>query len=109
MKLITRLVFSLVVGLTSISHAVATGNAHHSGNHTAVLADGEVRKVDKGLQKITIKHGHLKNLDMPPMTMVFQVKDPSLLDKVKAGDRVGFVAEKISGKLTVTKIEARQP
>lgn len=69
------------------------------------LSDGEIRKVDKDAQKITIKHGPLANLDMPAMTMVFQVKDPALLDKVKAGDKVRFQAEKIGGGFAVTRIE----
>ena len=71
----------------------------------AGLSDGEVRKVDKDAKKITIKHGPLANLDMPPMTMVFQVKDPAMLDKVKAGDKVKFQAEKTGGGFTVTQIE----
>jgi Cu/Ag efflux protein CusF len=69
------------------------------------LSDGEVRKVDKEAKKITIKHGPLANLDMPPMTMVFQVKEPAMLDQVKAGDKVKFQAEKVDGAFTVTKIE----
>jgi Cu(I)/Ag(I) efflux system periplasmic protein CusF len=69
------------------------------------LSDGEVRKVDKDAKKITIKHGPLANLDMPPMTMVFQVKDPAMLEQVKAGDKVKFQAEKVGGAFTVTKIE----
>ncbi len=72
------------------------------------MSDGEVRKVDKGAQKITIKHGPLANLDMPPMTMVFKVKDPAFLDQVKAGDKVKFEAEKVGGAFTVTKIEPAQ-
>ena len=68
-------------------------------------SEGEVRKVDKDAKKVTIKHGPLKNLDMPPMTMVFQVKDPAMLDQVKAGDKVKFTAEKIGGAYTVTRIE----
>ena len=72
------------------------------------LSDGEVRKVDKEAKKITIKHGPLANLDMPPMTMVFQVKDPAMLDQVKAGDKVKFQAEKTGGAYTVTKIEPAQ-
>jgi Cu(I)/Ag(I) efflux system protein CusF len=72
---------------------------------SAALAEGEVRKVDKEANKITIKHGPLSNLDMPAMTMVFQVKDPALLDKVKAGDKVKFQAEKAGGAFTVTQIE----
>jgi Cu/Ag efflux protein CusF len=69
-------------------------------------ADGEVRKVDKDAQKITIRHGPLPSLDMPqPMTMVYRVQDPAMLDRVKAGDKVKFEAENVGGAFTVTKIE----
>jgi Cu/Ag efflux protein CusF len=69
-------------------------------------ADGEVRKVDKDAQKITIRHGPLPDLDMPQaMTMVYRVKDPAMLDRVKAGDKVKFQAENVGGAFTVTKIE----
>jgi Cu(I)/Ag(I) efflux system protein CusF len=69
------------------------------------FADGEVRKVDLSAQKITLRHGEIKNLDMPPMSMVFQVKNPALLEKVKAGDKVKFTAEQIDGALVVTDIQ----
>jgi Cu(I)/Ag(I) efflux system protein CusF len=39
------------------------------------------------------------------MTMVFRVADPSLLDKVKQGDKVQFNAEKRDGAIVVTVIE----
>ena len=70
------------------------------------LSEGEVRKVDKDAGKVTIKHGPLANLGMPAMTMVFQVKDPAMLDQVKAGDKINFIAEKVGGQYTVTRVEA---
>ncbi len=70
------------------------------------LSEGEIRKVDKDNKKLTIKHGPLKNLDMPGMTMVFGVKDDAMLDKVEAGAKVRFQAEKVDGKIVVTKIES---
>jgi Cu/Ag efflux protein CusF len=69
------------------------------------LSDGEIRKVDKDAGKLTIKHGEIKNLDMPPMTMVFQVNEKSLLDKVKAGEKIKFKAISDNGKFTVTEIQ----
>ena len=69
------------------------------------MTDGEVRKIDKENRKITLKHGEIKNLEMPGMTMVFQVKDPAMLDMVKAGDKVMFKAEKANGALVVTEIQ----
>lgn len=70
------------------------------------MADGEIRKIDMESKKITIKHGEIKNLDMPGMTMVFQVKDPAMLEKVKTGDKVRFKAEKAGGAIVVTDIES---
>ncbi|MEO8409304.1 MAG: copper-binding protein [Propionivibrio sp.] len=75
---------------------------------TTSMTDGEVRKVDKAAGKLTIKHGDIKHLDMPGMTMVFVAKDKSMLDKVKAGDKVSFMVAKENGKLTVTAIEPAQ-
>lgn len=69
------------------------------------LSDGEVRKIDKETGKITIKHGPIKNLDMPPMNMVFTAKDKALLDKVKVGDKIRFVAAEEGGKMVVTEIQ----
>ena len=69
------------------------------------LADGEVRKVDKDAGKITLKHGEIRHLDMPPMTMVFRVSQPAMLDQVKAGDKVRFATEKVGGQYTITKLE----
>ena len=71
----------------------------------ADMSDGEVRKIDKDSKKITLKHGDIKNLDMPGMTMVFQVKDAALLDKVQVGGKVKFKAIKEDGKFMVTEIQ----
>ena len=71
----------------------------------ADMADGEVRKVDKENKKITLKHGVIKNLDMPGMTMVFGVKDASVLDSLKVGDKVKFKAKQSGTSITVTDVQ----
>ena len=71
----------------------------------AQLAEGEIRKVDKDAQKLTIKHGEIKSIDMPPMTMVFRVKNAQMLEAVKPGDKVKFEAQKEGGQYVVTRIE----
>lgn len=71
----------------------------------ADLTDGEVRRVDMEANKITIRHGPIVNLGMPAMTMVFQVKDPVMLEKVNPGDKIRFSADKIGGAYTVNGIE----
>jgi Cu(I)/Ag(I) efflux system protein CusF len=69
------------------------------------MTNGEVKKIDKETQKITLKHGPIQSMEMPGMTMVFKVMDASLLDTVKVGDRVKFNVEKRQGAMVVTAIE----
>jgi Cu(I)/Ag(I) efflux system periplasmic protein CusF len=100
MKLLRLLL--VTIALTVLSSQIAATSHEASGQ----LAPGEVRKVDKEGQKLTIRHGPLPEFDMPtPMTMVYRVKDPAMLDQVKAGDKIRFAAEKIDGQFTVTRIE----
>jgi Cu/Ag efflux protein CusF len=67
-------------------------------------ASGEVTKLDKAAGRLTLKHGEIKNLNMPPMTMTYRVKEPRLLDELKVGDRVRFAAERVDGQYTVTAL-----
>jgi Cu/Ag efflux protein CusF len=97
-----RMTAAVLISLLCALPAAADDKHDHGAGATS---EGEVRKVDKEAKKITIKHGPLQNLDMPAMTMVFQVKDPAMLDQVKAGDKVKFQAEKVGGAFTVTKID----
>jgi Cu(I)/Ag(I) efflux system periplasmic protein CusF len=72
----------------------------------AASIEGEVRKIDEGAGKITLKHGAAKSLGMDePMTMVYRVKDPAMLKQVKVGDKVKFDAENADDGYTVTKIQ----
>jgi Cu/Ag efflux protein CusF len=82
--------------------------SHHrsAASDATEAADGEVRRIDKDARKLTLRHGEIRNLDMPRMTMVFQVRDAALLDKVKVGDKVKFRAEKVGPDFVVTAIEA---
>ena len=66
------------------------------------LTEGTVRKLDVPNGKITLRHGPIVNLDMPPMTMVFRVQPPELMNGIKAGDTVKFRVESINGTYTVT-------
>ncbi|MHB8495717.1 MAG: copper-binding protein [Casimicrobiaceae bacterium] len=75
----------------------------------SAVTEGEVRKIDKDAGKITLRHGPITNLDMPGMTMVFRVSDPAMLDGVKEGAKVRFVADRVGGALTVTAIEHVTP
>lgn len=109
MKLLNKILLS---ALMAISYA-SIGTLAHAREATAnaaqtEMSEGEIKKIDKDAGKLTIKHGQLKNLGMPGMTMAFKAKDASMLEKFKEGDKVRFVAEKVAGALTVTSIEAAQ-
>ncbi len=73
---------------------------------TIEMNDGEVRKVDLEQGRLTLKHGEIKSLDMPPMTMVFTVKDKALLNNLKAGDKIKFAVVSENRKYIITAIEA---
>lgn len=105
----------LLLTMLGVSFAVAAQTTDHQAHHVvppaasaapvADMADGEVRKVDRDAAKITLKHGEIRSLDMPPMTMVFRVTDPAMLDRVKAGDKVRFAVARVGGQFTLTRIE----
>ena len=71
----------------------------------AEMTKGIVKKVDEQQMKVTIKHEELKNLDMSAMTMVFAIGDATMLEKLKVGDEIEFVADRVNGRLTVTEVK----
>jgi Cu(I)/Ag(I) efflux system protein CusF len=92
------LIASLVLGLAALwlpTAAVAQSE----------MADGQVTKIDAAGNKITLRHGPIKSLDMDAMTMVFRVQDPAMFKGIKVGDKVKFEASRVNGQITVTKIE----
>ncbi len=96
--------FALPLGATAADDR-ATPQQSKSMDSAAPKSYGEVKKVDKSSGKVTIKHGPLDNLGMPAMTMVFRVNDPAMLDQMKEGDKINFVAEKVNGAFTVIQAE----
>jgi len=72
---------------------------------TMPLVDGVVRRVDREARKVTLRHGPIPNLEMPEMTMVFQVADPAMLDRLEAASTIRFRAERRNGQLTLTYVE----
>ena len=96
---------SFAASAQAVTRAAGSGGIVMAQASAADMTDGEIRKVDKDTKKITIKHGEIKNLDMPGMTMLFQVKDPAMLDMVKPGDKVKFRAEMAGGGIVVTEIQ----
>lgn len=100
-------VAATALAATAAAQAMEPGQAHGAGASAAAadMTEGEIKKVDKDNKKLTIKHGDLKNLDMPGMTMVFQVRDPAFVEQVKAGDKIRFKAEKGASGFVVTELQ----
>ena len=99
-------------GVVNVSGKATANRAEIQATQAAAssdMTDGEIRKVDRENKKITLKHGAIKHLDMPPMTMVFQVEDPAILNQVNVGDLVKFSAEKSGGAIVITDIQPKAP
>jgi Cu(I)/Ag(I) efflux system periplasmic protein CusF len=88
--------------LLFLGASLLSGAALAAGDLPEVEA--EVRRVDHSAGKVTLRHGYVPNLDMPPMTMVFTVQEPSALEGVQPGDRVMVTIERVQGAYTVKSI-----
>lgn len=88
---------ALAIGVLSAAPALAQAETGRG--------EGEVRRIDKAAGKITVRHGPLEGLDMPGMTMVFQTKDPALLDKLKVGEKIRFTVNREAGVFTIQSAE----
>lgn len=94
-----------IAASTTFCVGVAAAQGTADAAKGAEMTAGEVRKIDKDNRKITLKHDDIKSLDMPGMTMVFQVKDAALLERLKPGDKIRFAVEKGATGLLITTIE----
>lgn len=94
---------SLLAGLAIAMALAALPAAAAEGGLPEI--DGLVQRVDKDRKRLTIRHGPLPNLEMPAMTMVFQVAQDAFLDQAKPGDSVRFTVDKINGAYTVMSLK----
>lgn len=100
-------VFLLSMAMPLVSPAqMPSEGADASAKQPMPLTAGEIRRVDREAGKVTIKHGEVKNLDMPPMTMVFVAKDPTQLAALKVGDKVNFLVLHEAGKFIAADIQS---
>jgi len=89
--------------LAALLAAALTAAADATGG---APAEGELRRIDRQARKLTIRHGPIPQLDMPAMTMVFQVADAALLERARPGAKIRFRVEKRGAQYVVTEIEA---
>ena len=98
--------FLLMLSMAYVSVEKAEAQVALAQAETA-RGEGEVRKVDKGAGKITIKHGPLDGINMPAMTMVFRPKEPSMLDNLKEGDQIRFTTSRQGGAFSLDTAEKK--
>lgn len=107
---------SLALGM-SLTAFAADGNTNGPTESTSAassevradtaLSDGVVRKVDRPSGMITIEHGALENVGMPPMTMAYKAKDETVLQQAKEGEKVKFRLENLNGTYTIMTLKKR--
>ena len=108
---IASLALALGLAAAPLCAAAQTGHAGHAmpagaaQASPAAMTNGLVKKVDKASGRVTIAHEEIRNLGMPPMTMVFRVRDPAWIGKMKDGDKIRFAAEDANGTLTLVAYE----
>ncbi len=95
----------LSIGVVATAATVNDASIKMAATQAADLTTGEVRKIDKEAGKLTLKHERIVNLNMPPMTMVFRVKEKSMLNALQVGDTIQFKAVDKNGVLTITEIK----
>ena len=102
MKLFSKLVITsataVICFLAPVVHAQTTASPLE-------MTEAEVRKIDLDAGKITLKHGAIKSMDMPGMTMVFVAKDKASIENLKPGDKIRFNATKEGSNFVATQIE----
>lgn len=91
--------FLLAMALVAMPPAIAYAQAK------PVPVQGEVMRVNSAEGKVTLRHSPIPNLEMDSMSgMVFPLADPSQLSGLKPGDKVVFEADRVNGRVTITRI-----
>ena len=70
------------------------------------MSSAVVEAVDQAGKTITLKHGPIKSktIEMGAMTMPFAAKDTTILENVRPGDKILFIAENVDNVATVTEL-----
>lgn len=118
MKTLSSALLSAALVITGLGASQVFAQAGHAGHHrghapaavateatASGLSEGTIRRVNADAGTVTIAHGPLANLDMPPMTMTFRISGEASLDGLANGDKVQFAADKDGDEFVVTAIE----
>ena len=103
--MIRRIILTMIVSATASVASGATTTMTSALAQESVLSRGRVVKVNANAATITIEHTPIAHLYMEPMTMIFRVKDPTMLIGLMPGDKIRFKVERTGGSYVVTEIE----
>lgn len=106
-----KLILALLASASMLPFAGMAAEHDHASHHAAgasapakgKMMEGTVKKLDKEKGRITISHGAMNG--MPPMTMIFTVKDKAMLKGVKEGGNVQFRAENVNGAMELVELK----
>ncbi len=87
-------------------HGHAAPAATASADSAKGMAEGTVRRVDAARGTVSIAHGPIAHMNMPPMTMNFNAAEGVDLSTLKTGDKIRFEASDQGGKLMLHGFEA---
>jgi len=95
---------TLLLPIALFTSIISSPAAFASGDH--LMTEGVIKKIDTTTGKISIKHGPIVNLDMPPMSMVFAVQNAAMLEGLAKGDSVKFYVVEKDGKMIIEELKA---
>lgn len=97
-----KIIIAAALALAALPAAFAQ-NAAQGDSWT----EAEVRRIDAANKKITLKHGEIKSMDMPPMTMAFGTAalPAEQLAGLKVGDKLRFQAAMVDGQARLTAVQ----
>lgn len=101
------LLLAAAVSVWGFTAAPAVSDESHHAKTAAQVSysvKGEVVAVDQAAGKLKLKHEAVPELKWPGMTMDFPVADKSVLNGVKAGQKVEFQFDMAGGSPRVTRM-----
>lgn len=69
-----------------------------------VTGTGIVRAIDKANARVKLTHDPIAALGWPKLTLFFRLKDRSLAERVKEGERVGFSLENSASGFVISEL-----
>lgn len=92
--------------ICTITAAVVASIFAFTNAYAADFVKGKVVEVDPAARTLTLEHGDIPNLQMPGMTMTFQVGEGVDLVTIRVGEAIEFTADTVDEEVTVTEVRA---